>query len=74
MFIVTSTVAIALAGAARLGVPGAVGTLFFGWVGVIGVCCLYFGITDRSRGSLLALSLGIMLGLLAFAGFVAVIL
>ena len=58
IFFITTVTAIAFAGAARLGLEGAIFTLFGVWMGVIGVACLFLAARHQGRGRLLAILFG----------------
>jgi uncharacterized repeat protein (TIGR04138 family) len=65
LFWITTIAAIALAGFGQLGYIGAVGTVFASWIGLIGAVLLIDGLTNKSRGWILAVCVGI--GLCGFA-------
>ena len=72
MFLITTVLAIALAGFGQLGLEGAAGTLFSSWLGLIGVYCLYGGITDRKEGWPVNVLMGTLLTGLAVYLFLSV--
>lgn len=74
LFVITTIFAVALAGAAKLGMHGAIGTLFSSWLGLIGGYCLFLGIVDRTRGWLLACIIGACFLAMGLGGFLAIVM
>lgn len=72
LFIITTICSFAFAGAGKHGFYGAIGTLFSTWLTLIGIFCIYLGVTDRSKGWLLSITTGIGLSAAGIFGFLAV--
>lgn len=61
MLVITTLVAITCAGAASLGISGAIASLFSAWIGLVGIVCLFLGVRDKTRHGIISIVFGMTL-------------
>jgi|GEM_PF-318453 uncharacterized repeat protein (TIGR04138 family) len=74
IFILTSLAAIVFAGVGRLGIAGGAATLFSSWLALIGLSCIYLGLTEKEHGWVAAVGIGIVFVAMGMGGFLMIIL